>query len=38
VRWVRDAKAVKPGAEMPAYDHLTEDELSDLAAYLEGLT
>lgn len=38
VRWVRDARAVKPGAEMPAYDHLSEQELSDLAAYLEGLT
>ncbi|WP_084782030.1 cytochrome c oxidase subunit II [Roseivivax halodurans] len=37
IRWVRDAKAVKPGAEMPAYDHLSDDDLSDLAAYLEGL-
>ena len=38
MRWVRDAKAIKPGAEMPAYDHLSDDDLSDLAAYLEGLT
>lgn len=35
--WIRDPQAAKPGAEMPAYDHLTEDELATLAAWLEGL-
>lgn len=37
VRWIRDAKAVKPGAEMPAYDHLSESELQALAGWLESL-
>ena len=37
VTWVRDAKAIKPGAEMPAYDHLTTPQLTQLAAYLESL-
>ena len=37
MRWVRAPGAVKPGAEMPGYDHLAPEALSDLAAYLEGL-
>lgn len=35
--WVRDPEAVKPGAEMPAYDHLSEGELAALGTYLAGL-
>ncbi|PYE85559.1 cytochrome c oxidase subunit II [Pseudoroseicyclus aestuarii] len=37
MRWIRDPAAFKPGAEMPAYDHLSEAQLSDLATYLRGL-
>ncbi|WOI55265.1 c-type cytochrome [Palleronia sp. LCG004] len=36
-RWIRDPDEVKPGARMPAYDHLSEAEMSALVAYLEGL-
>lgn len=36
-RWVRDAKAVKPAAKMPAYDFLSDDDLAAIAHYLEGL-
>lgn len=35
--WTRHAAAFKPGVEMPSYDYLSEDQLSDLAHYLEGL-
>jgi cytochrome c oxidase subunit II len=35
--WVRDPKANKPGAEMPGYGHLRDDQLADLASFLEGL-
>ncbi|SFD79447.1 cytochrome c oxidase subunit II [Roseivivax sediminis] len=38
IRWIRDPEAVKPGARMPAYDHLGDGDLAALAAYLEGLT
>ncbi|ETX30396.1 cytochrome c oxidase subunit II [Roseivivax isoporae] len=38
MRWIRDPEAIKPGAMMPGYDHLSDDDLSALAAYLEGLT
>lgn len=36
-RWVRAPEAIKPGAEMPPYDHLSEDALAALGAYLVGL-
>ncbi|MDQ3470728.1 MAG: cytochrome c oxidase subunit II [Actinomycetota bacterium] len=35
-RWLRDPDAVKPGTTMPAPE-LTDDELADLVAYLDGL-
>ncbi len=35
--WLRDPAAIKPGVEMPGYGHLSEAQLSDLAAYLGGL-
>jgi cytochrome c oxidase subunit 2 len=37
VAWIRDPDAIKPGAEMPAYDHLDEADLRTLALWLEGL-
>ncbi|MCA0849853.1 cytochrome c oxidase subunit II [Salipiger thiooxidans] len=37
IRWIRDPGALKPGARMPGYDHLSDAELSALATYLEGL-
>jgi cytochrome c oxidase subunit 2 len=36
-RWVRAPEAIKPGAEMPPYDHLSEDALAALGADLVGL-
>ncbi|MFN0262254.1 cytochrome c oxidase subunit II [Tepidamorphus sp. 3E244] len=36
-RWTQHAEGEKPGAKMPSYDKLSADELSDIAAYLEGL-
>ncbi len=36
-RWIANPGAIKPGAEMPGYDHLPPDELAALAAYLAGL-
>lgn len=35
--WVRDPAQFKPGVEMPGYDHLSDEELSAMAAYLGGL-
>lgn len=35
--WIRDPDAIKPGAEMPGYDHMAEDDLRRLALWLEGL-
>nr|WP_265499837.1 c-type cytochrome [Paracoccus beibuensis] len=35
--WITNPEAIKPGAEMPAYDHLDESDLAALAAYLMGL-
>ena len=35
-QWVRDAKSIKPGVLMPGYA-FSEDELSAIVAYLEGL-
>lgn len=36
-RWIADPEALKPGAEMPAYAFLPQDELIALGHYLEGL-
>lgn len=35
--WISNPEAVKPGAEMPAYDHLSDTDMTALAAYLMGL-
>ncbi|MDS9468891.1 c-type cytochrome [Paracoccus sp. MBLB3053] len=37
IDWLRDPAKIKPGARMPAYSHLPEADLADLATYLEGL-
>lgn len=36
-RWIAMPQAVKPGAKMPGYGHLSDDDLTALAAWLEGL-
>lgn len=36
-RWLAHTDRVKPGAHMPAFGMLTEDELRALATYLDGL-
>ena len=36
-RWIAGSQHVKPDNLMPDFSHLTADELSDLAAYLDGL-
>lgn len=36
-KWVANPGAWKPGAEMPAYDHLSDAQIGAIAAYLEGL-
>ena len=36
-RWIAAPDAIKPGAEMPRYDHLSGDELRTLADWLMGL-
>lgn len=35
--WIAHTGDLKPEVEMPTYDHLTEAETRDLAAYLKGL-
>lgn len=35
--WVRAPEAIKPGAEMPPYDHLPAGDLAALGTYLVGL-
>ena len=35
--WIGFTQAIKPEVEMPSYDHLPEDELIALGAYLGGL-
>ncbi len=35
--WLRDPERLKPGAKMPAYDHLSPADLTSLAVYLRGL-
>jgi cytochrome c oxidase subunit 2 len=36
-RFVRHPISVKPGSRMPAYPHLSADELASIAAWLKGL-
>jgi cytochrome c oxidase subunit 2 len=36
-RWLRDPHQLKPGALMPAYPNLADEELDALVAYLRGL-
>lgn len=36
-RWVAQIQHIKPGARMPAYDHLDDAALTALAAFLDGL-
>ncbi|RZI62027.1 MAG: cytochrome c oxidase subunit II [Rubrivivax sp.] len=35
-QWIRDVQQVKPGARMPAYRHLSADEIDALVAFLAG--
>ncbi|MHA3979405.1 cytochrome c oxidase subunit II [Halovulum sp. GXIMD14794] len=35
--WIADPQAMKPGAEMPAYNHLSGPDLRAVAAWLESL-
>lgn len=35
--WVRAPKTIKPGALMPAFDHLSDEALASLGVYLAGL-
>ena len=35
--WIAHTDELKPGVDMPAYDHLGDTELASLAAYLKGL-
>lgn len=37
MRWIAAPDTVKPGAEMPDYDHMSEADLRTLAEYLVGL-
>ena len=36
-RWIADIQHIKPGARMPAFDHLDQESLMALAAFLDGL-
>jgi cytochrome c oxidase subunit II len=36
-RWIRGTSTIKPSVHMPAFDALSADELTAVAAYLEGL-
>ncbi|MCQ0970473.1 cytochrome c oxidase subunit II [Paracoccus sp. TK19116] len=38
VGWLSAPESIKPGVNMPGYDHLPPADLQALAAYLEGLT
>jgi cytochrome c oxidase subunit 2 len=35
--WIRDAQAVKPGSDMPAFPNLSQSQVDELVAYLESL-
>lgn len=37
IRWVRAPDQIKPGAKMPRYTHLSDEDLARLAQWLEGL-
>jgi cytochrome c oxidase subunit 2 len=37
VRWISETDRIKPGVHMPAFRTLSRDDLSALAAYLDGL-
>ena len=36
-RWIVDIQHIKPGARMPAFNHLDQEALTALAAFLDGL-
>lgn len=36
-RWIADIQHIKPGARMPGFDHLDQEALTALAAFLDGL-
>lgn len=36
-RWIAEPRSIKPGARMPAFGMLPEEDLRAMAAYLEGL-
>ena len=36
-RWIADIQHIKPGARMPGFDHLGQEALTALAAFLDGL-
>lgn len=36
--WIKDPQQYKPGNTMPAFDHLSDEELDALTGYLMGLT
>jgi cytochrome c oxidase subunit 2 len=36
-RWIRDPQAIKPGVLMPAFQNLSDQDLSALVQYLESL-
>jgi menaquinol-cytochrome c reductase cytochrome b/c subunit len=36
VRWVRDPQSIKPGTKMPPFDSLTDEQLQQVAAFLEA--
>lgn len=38
IDWLREPAAIKPGVRMPGYGHLSDADLSALAAYLMGLS
>jgi cytochrome c oxidase subunit 2 len=35
--WIADVQDLKPGAQMPSYEHLSGPDLRALAAWLEAL-
>jgi len=35
--WIKNSAAVKPGSLMPAYEKLSDQDLTDLQAYLDTL-
>ena len=37
VRFIKHAPTVKPGARMPAYPHLSNDDAATIARWLEQL-